>query len=92
LEDIVQLLLESGAEPNTTTKFGKRSPILIACMNNDHKIMKLLLSSTTNNKMDVNVTDTKGNTPLHFASNTEHLDCVVDLMRCGADMRHKNIQ
>jgi hypothetical protein len=39
----------------------------------------------------VNVTDAKGNTPLHYVSTTEHLDCVVDLMRCGADMKHKNI-
>jgi ankyrin repeat protein len=90
-KDVVQLLLESGADPNATTKFEKRSPILIACMNNDHEIMKLLLSSATNNKLDVNVTDAKGNTLLHHVSNTEYLDCVVDLMRCGADMRHKNI-
>jgi len=91
LEDIVQLLLESGAQPNATTKFEKRSPILIASMNNDREIMKLLLSSATNNKLDVNVTDAKGNTPLHYVSNTEYLDCVVDLIRCGADMKHKNI-
>jgi len=43
----VQLLLEKGADPNATTKFEKHSPILIACMNNDHEIMKLLLSSHT---------------------------------------------
>jgi hypothetical protein len=39
----------------------------------------------------VNVTDAKGNTPLHHVSNTEYLDCVVDLMRCGADIKQKNI-
>ena len=91
LEDVVKLLLESGANPNATTKFQKRSPILIACMNNDHEIMKLLLSSATHNKLEVNVTDAKGNTPLHHVSKTEHLDCAVDLMRCGADIKHKNI-
>jgi ankyrin repeat protein len=91
LEDVVQLLLEHGADPNATTKFEKRAPILIACMNNNHEIMKLLLTSATNNQMDVNVTDAKGNTPLHYASNTKHLDCVVDLMRCGANIKHKNI-
>jgi hypothetical protein len=39
----------------------------------------------------VNVTDAKGNTPLHHVSNTEYLDCVVDLMRCGADIKQRNI-
>ena len=53
--------------------------------------MKLLLRSVTNNKLDVNVTDALGNTPLHYISNTEYLDCVVGLMRCGADIKHKNI-
>jgi len=91
LEDVVRLLLESGADPNATTNFQKHSPILIACINNDHEIMNLLLSSATNNKLEVNVTDAQGNTPLHYVSNTEHLDCVVDLMRCGADKEHKNI-
>jgi len=91
LEDVVRLLLESGADPNATTKFEKRSPILIACMNNDHEIMKLLLSSATNSKLDVNVTDAKGNTPLHYVSNTEDLDCVVDLIKCGANIKQKNV-
>jgi ankyrin repeat protein len=91
LEDVVRLLLESGADPNATAEFEKRSPILIACMNNDHEIVKLLLSSVTNNKLNVNVTNAKGNTPLHYVSNTEYLDCLVNLMRCGADMKHKNI-
>jgi hypothetical protein len=36
IKDVVQLLLESGADPNATTEFEKRSPILIACMNKDH--------------------------------------------------------
>jgi ankyrin repeat protein len=53
--------------------------------------MKLLLSSVTKNKLNVNITDTQGNTPLHYVSNTEHMDCIVDLIRCGADMKHKNI-
>jgi hypothetical protein len=91
LRDFVKLLLESGADPNATTECEKRSPILIACMNKDYEIMKQLLSSAKNNKLDVNVTDAKGNTPLHYVSITEHLDCVVDLMRCGADMGKKNI-
>lgn len=91
LKDVVQLLLEHGADPNATTKFEKRAPILRACMNNDHQIMKLLLSSATHNNLNVNVRDAKGNTPLHYVSNTKHLDCVVDLMRCGADIKHKNI-
>jgi len=78
LKDIVQLLVENGADPNATTELEKRSPILIACMNNDHEIMKLFLSSATNNKLDVNVTDTQENTPLHYVSKTEHLDCVTD--------------
>ena len=91
LKDIVQLLVESGADPNATTELEKRSPILIACMQNDYEIMKLLLSSAKNNKLNVNVTDAKGNTPLHCVTNTEYLDCVVDLMRCGANIKHKNI-
>jgi len=91
LEDIVQLLLESGANPNAITELEKRPPILIACINYDHQIMKLLLSSATHNNLNVNVRDAKGNTPLHYVSKTEHLDCVVDLMRCGADIKCKNI-
>ena len=91
MKDVVRLLLESGADSNATTKSEKRSPILIASMNNNHEIMNLLLSSATDNKLDVNVTDTKGNTPLHYVSNTEYLDCIVDLMRRGADLKRKNI-
>ena len=91
LEEIAQMLLDHGADPNATTEREKRSPLLIACMNNDNEIMKLLLSSATHNTLDVNVKDAKGNTALHYVSNTEYLDCVVDLMRCGADIKHKNI-
>ena len=91
LRDVVQLLLERGADPNATTERETRSPILLASMNKDHEIMNLLLSSATNNKLDVNVTDVKGNTPLHHLSNTEYLDCVVELMRRGADIKHKNV-
>ena len=91
LEDVVRLLLESGADTNATAKIEKRSPILIASINNKHEIMKLFLSSATDNKLDVNVTDTKGNTPLHYVSKTEYLDCIVDLMRRGADLKRKNI-
>jgi hypothetical protein len=39
----------------------------------------------------VNVTDAQENTPLHYVSKTEHSDCVVDLMKCGADLKHKNM-
>ena len=45
----------------------------------------------TNNKVDVKVTDAKGNTPLHHVSKTARFDCVVILMKCGADLKHKNI-
>jgi ankyrin repeat protein len=91
LEDAVRLLLESHANPNATTEFEKRSPILIACMGQDHEIMKLLLGSVTKQEFDVNAKDTKGNTALHHASKTEYLDCVVDLIKLGADIRHKNV-
>ena len=91
LGDVVQLLLERGADPNATTEREARSPILLASTKKYHEIMKLLLSSATNNKLDVNVTDIKGNTPLHHLSNTEYLDCVVELMRRGADIKHKNV-
>ena len=91
MEDVVRLLLEIGADPNATTEREKRSPILLACLNNDHGTMKLLLSSSTSNKLDVNVTDTKGNTPLHRVLNTEYFYCVVSLMRYGADMKDKNV-
>ena len=91
LEDIVQLLLKSGANPNATTELEKRTPFLIACKKNYHKIIKLFFSSATNNELDVNVTDAKGNSPLHYVSNTEYLDFVVDLIRSGADLQHKNI-
>jgi len=47
LGEIAQLLLASGVDPNACTEFEKRSPLLIASMNNDHDIMKLLLSSAT---------------------------------------------
>jgi ankyrin repeat protein len=91
LEDIVQLLLKSGADPNATAKHEKQPPILIACRNSDQEIIKLFLSSETDIKLNVNVTDAKGNTPLHYVSHTGYLDCVVGLMRCGADIKHKNI-
>ncbi|GFG34517.1 hypothetical protein Cfor_06444 [Coptotermes formosanus] len=91
LVDIVRLLLENGANPNVTTEFEKRPPIIIACIRNDHEIMKLLLGPLTKNKLDVNATDAKGDTALHHASRTECLVCVVDLIRSGADATHKNV-
>ena len=51
----------------------------------------MFLCSATHNTLDVNVKDAKGNTLLHYVSKTEYVDCVVDLIRCGADMKHKNV-
>src|SRR6266567_142756 len=64
---IAALLLESGANPNVLgTQYGQyyeQTPLLWAVQNVHKKMVEVLLAA----KANVNVVDTSGNTPLHWA-------------------------
>jgi ankyrin repeat protein len=62
--DIVQLLIEKGADVNITTRTDCRTPLHISCCMGHTKIVQLLIEEGA----DVNVKDGDGNTPLQVAS------------------------
>lgn len=71
--DLVKILLEYGADPNTTDYKGT-TPLMIACKRGYIKIIKLLLSKTTNNHgplLNINQKDDKGETVLMKISKKE---------------------
>ena len=75
-QKLVQLVLESGVDPNTEyeDKFGsRRLALLEAVLFNDYSLVKLLLD----NKANVNIANKKGNTALMYA--VKH--CFLDIVR-----------
>ena len=87
----VKELLLIGVNPNKTTDFEKRPPIIIASQRNNQEILQMFLDNVPEGKLDVNVADSKGNTALHFASKNENIECVLGLIRHGANYRIRNI-
>ena len=84
--DIVELLLDHGAEATSSTKRG--TPLMVSCRHGRHSITKLLIARGA----DVNgpPVDDDGRTPLHFACSEGHRRCVEELLAHGANTTIKD--
>ncbi|GLD73905.1 kinase D-interacting substrate of 220 kDa B-like protein [Lates japonicus] len=80
--EVTTLLLEHGANPNTTGQQYSVYPIIWAAGRGHADIVKLLLQ----NGAKVNCSDKYGTTPLIWASRKGHFDCVMHLLENGADV------
>ena len=79
--DIVQLLLEYGADPNARPP-GSESPLHIACSNDKKYIVKALIET---GKVDLRELNAKGETPLYSAVLRRQKDCIDVLLDAGSD-------
>lgn len=89
LVDLVEILLDAGANINAWTNNEHRTPLHVACLNSTIKVIKLLLNCRTSN---VNVKDYLGDTPLHLAARNGDFKIVELLLRHGADVNTRNLQ
>ena len=80
--EIVQFLLESGADVHPEKAPEGVLPIHFAAMGGNEKIVKLLIAS----KSDVNLADDDGTTVLHFATLWGNKKVVELLIAKGADI------
>jgi ankyrin repeat protein len=83
--EIVNLLLEKGADVNLKDNFGT-TPLKSAALNGHMRIVKLLLEKGA----DVNLTDKYDKTPLHWAVFNGHMEIVNLLLEKGADVDLKD--
>lgn len=79
--ELVEKLLASGADPNSSDEY-KRSPLHLAACRGYVDVVKLLLRYGAN----PNIKDTLGNTPLHLAACTNHIPVVIELLDAGTDV------
>uniref|UniRef100_A0A3Q2NXV5 Kinase D-interacting substrate 220b n=1 Tax=Fundulus heteroclitus TaxID=8078 RepID=A0A3Q2NXV5_FUNHE len=79
--EVTQLLLDNGANPNTTGQYSVY-PIIWAAGRGHGEIVQLLLQHGAK----VNCSDKYGTTSLIWASRKGHYDCVMHLLEKGADV------
>ncbi|KAG7419310.1 Ankyrin repeat domain-containing protein 50 [Fusarium oxysporum f. sp. rapae] len=79
--DIVELLLQSGADVNARDE-GGCTPLHGATYNNLNEVMHLILA----NGADTNAKEFRGRTPLHISANERHLTKTQLLLEYGADV------
>ncbi|XP_069678882.1 transient receptor potential cation channel protein painless-like [Periplaneta americana] len=91
LKDVVKVLLEFKADPNATTDYDKRPPVILACLRQNKDILKSFLQLHPESKFNINAPDARGNTALHYAAHNEDLDSVVALLSHGADIKLRNV-
>jgi len=91
LFDVVQVLLDYEADPNATTKYDKRPPVVLASLRRNQDILNSFLDLPPESNFNINATDAKGNTALHYAVQNEDLASVTALLSHGADIKLRNI-
>jgi ankyrin repeat protein len=85
-EEITNLLLLNGADPNIPSKNGYNVyPLHSAVAANFTMIAKMLLEAGA----DINVAQMSGATPLHSAANNGNIELLIVLLEAGADVNAK---
>ncbi|XP_059054110.1 ankyrin repeat domain-containing protein 54 [Achroia grisella] len=79
--ELVEKLLVSGADPNSSDEH-KRSPLHLAACWGYVDVVRTLIRHGAN----PNIKDTLGNTPLHLAACTNHIPVVIELLDAGTDV------
>ncbi|XP_050459915.1 ankyrin repeat domain-containing protein 27-like isoform X1 [Cataglyphis hispanica] len=87
--EMVQLLLDAGANVNAITKSEGRTPLHLACLNDRVDAAKLLLYCGT---CDLDAKDHNGDTSLHLATIAGNVKLVGLLVRYGANTNVRNAQ
>lgn len=87
--EMVQLLLDAGANVNAMTKSEGRTPLHLACRNNRIDAAKLLLNCGT---CDIDAKDHNNDTSLHLATAAGNVKLVGLLVRYGANINVYNAQ
>lgn len=80
-KDIVQLLLEYGADPMARPP-GAESPLHIACSNDKKTIVKYLVDTK---RVDIDEPNARGETPLYAAVLRRQKDCIDVMLDAGAN-------
>ena len=83
--DVVELLLDHGADIETRTFYNSETLLMITCIYGHASTTKLLLDRGC----AINAVDNNGNTALHWAI-TNSMECVKELLTYGADTSIKN--
>lgn len=81
-EEIVKILLESGADPDSPKDPGCFAPLHLAAAHDEVEIIRLLLL----NGADENLQNASGTTPLHVAVQGGHVEVAKALVVAGADL------
>jgi cytohesin len=83
--EVVEFLLEHGADPNIQDNNGG-TPLHVAAWNGHREVVELLLEHGAN----PNVQDDDGDTPLHLAAKNNYREVVELLLEHGADPNIRN--
>lgn len=87
--DIIQLLLDAGANVNISTKFEGRTPLHLACLANKIQAAKIILRCAACN---IDAKDFNGDTPFHLAARNNNVKIMKLLIRNGANTNIRNSQ
>lgn len=87
--EMVQVLLDAGANVNAMTKSEGRTPLHLACLNDHIDIARLLFNCGT---CDLDAKDHNGDTSLHLATVAGNVKLVSLLVRYGANTNICNAQ
>ena len=85
--EVVQVLLDAGADPNAKDDSDRKTPLFSALwFNRNSEVITTLLKAGA----DVHARDEDGQTPLHWAARHSTVGIVEILLDCGADPRARD--
>ncbi|KAF7989329.1 hypothetical protein HCN44_008003 [Aphidius gifuensis] len=87
LDDLIEILIDAGADVNAMTIIEKRTALHIACYHGKIKIVKLLLNCQT---ININSADYLGDTALHIAAKNGFIKIVELILRHDVDIYLRN--